>query len=85
MGAQNHGRKKLFSYSSFVTLFIFAIAVMPVLEFSWFAYNHELRQSVKKEQLQIAEGLQKRKGVSGILCAAINLILQRATQAQTSG
>jgi hypothetical protein len=53
--------KKLFSYSVFVTLFIFTIAVMPVLEFSWFAYNHELRQSVKKEQFQMADGLQKRE------------------------
>ncbi|MFI5195241.1 MAG: hypothetical protein ACHQD7_14340, partial [Chitinophagales bacterium] len=60
--------KKLFSYSMFVTLFIFTIAVMPVLEFSWFAYNHELRQSVKKEQLQIAYGLQNReKGIRSFM------------------
>jgi len=53
--------KKLFSYSVFVTLFIFAIAVLPVLEYSWYAYSHELRQSVKKEQLEIADGIQKRE------------------------
>jgi hypothetical protein len=53
--------KKLFSYSVFVSLFIFSVAVLPVLEYSWFAYIHELRQSVKKEQLEIADGLQKRE------------------------
>jgi hypothetical protein len=53
--------KKLFSYSAFVTLFIYAIAVLPVLEYSWYAYSHELRQSVKKEQLEIADGIQKRE------------------------
>ena len=53
--------KKLFSYSVFVTLFIYAIAVLPVLEYSWYAYSHELRQSVKKEQLEIADGIQKRE------------------------
>jgi hypothetical protein len=53
--------KKLFSYGVFVSLFIFTIAVLPALEYSWYAYSHELRQSVKKEQLEIADGLQKRE------------------------
>jgi len=53
--------KKLFSYSVFVSLFIFAVAVLPALEYSWYAYSHELRQSVKKEQLEIADGIQKRE------------------------
>jgi hypothetical protein len=54
-------QKKLFSFSAFVTLFIIAIAVLPSLEYTWFAYNHEFRQSIKKEQLEIADGLQKRE------------------------
>jgi hypothetical protein len=53
--------KRLFSYSWFVSFFIFAIAVFPALDYCWFAYNHELRQSVKKEQWEIADGLQKRE------------------------
>jgi preprotein translocase subunit YajC len=60
-GKKTVEEKKLFSYSWFVTLFIFVIGVLPVLEYSWFAYNHELRQSVKKEQLEIAGGLRKRE------------------------
>jgi hypothetical protein len=54
-------QKKLFAYSCFVTLFIFAVAVFPALEFNWFAYVHELHQSVKKEQLLLAKDLQKRE------------------------
>jgi hypothetical protein len=53
--------KKTYSFSWFATLFIFAIAVVPPLEFSWFAYNHELRQTIKKEQLELADGIQKRE------------------------
>ena len=52
--------QRLFSYSWFVSLFIFTMAVLPALDYCWFAYNHELRQSVKREQLEIAIGLQKR-------------------------
>ena len=56
-------QKKLFSYSIFITLFIFAIAVLPVLEYTWFAYNHELRQSLKKEQLEMASGIHSREKI----------------------
>ena len=54
-------RKNYFPTAFFVSLFIFAIAVLPALEYSWYAYIHELRQSVKKEQLEIADGLQQRE------------------------
>lgn len=58
---KNIEERKLFSYSWFITFFIFAVSVLPPLEYSWFAYNHELRQSIKKEQLELADGLQKRE------------------------
>jgi hypothetical protein len=53
--------KKIFAYSWFITMFIIAIAVVPVYIFSWFAYRQELVDTVKKEQLNLAKDLDKRK------------------------
>ncbi len=52
-------------YLAWHALFIFmvtlCIASLPASMFTWFAQNHEIRQSVKKEQLYLATQLAQRK------------------------
>ena len=42
------------------TLFILCLSAFPASIFSWYAYNQEITQSVKKEQLYLANSLQNR-------------------------
>ncbi|MHA4808631.1 hypothetical protein ACX0G9_11025 [Flavitalea flava] len=53
--------RTIFLYGWFVTLFILTMAIFPGLVFSWFGTNHEWRQTIRKEQLLLAQGLRKRE------------------------
>lgn len=48
-------------YSIMVVLLIITFAVIPAAVYTWFAHNHEIIQSVKKDQLYLANSLQKRE------------------------
>jgi hypothetical protein len=49
-------------YCAFATLLIICLSAFPAGIFSWYAHNQEITQSVKKEQLYLANSLQNRAG-----------------------
>ena len=53
-------RSYLSQYSILATAIIVCLAVLPAGLYTWYAHNQEITQSVKKEQLYLAESLQKR-------------------------
>ncbi|GGB23198.1 cache domain-containing protein [Puia dinghuensis] len=53
----------LLHYCLLVELLVIAMGVLPAGLFTWYANNQELLQSVKKEQLLMAEALDNRKPV----------------------
>jgi hypothetical protein len=50
------------NYCAFATLLILCLSAFPAGIFSWYAHNQEISQSVKKEQLYLANSLQERAG-----------------------
>ncbi|MDF2190262.1 hypothetical protein [Paraflavitalea sp. CAU 1676] len=51
----------LYWHAIFIFLLTQCISSLPAILFTWYAQNHEIRQSVKKEQLYLASKLQNRK------------------------
>lgn len=49
------------SYSYFVLLLALFFSALPVSIFTWYAHNHEIIQSVKKQQLHLARQLDGRR------------------------
>lgn len=53
-------RNYLCLYSRFTTLLLVCISVLPASLYTWYAHNQEITQSVKKEQLYLAQAIQQR-------------------------
>jgi hypothetical protein len=63
--APGHPFRYLRRYSAFWLLLITCVAVLPAALFTWYSHNQEILQSVKKQQLHLANLLQQRKGSAG--------------------
>jgi hypothetical protein len=68
-------------YTSFVTLLIICLSVLPGALFTWYAYNQELMQTVKRQQLHLASNLESR-GNEIISSRGDTLLLPRANLKQ---
>ena len=53
-------------YCVFVTILIVCLSVLPASVYTWYAHNQEIVQSVKKEQLYLANAIQQRAGQQAI-------------------
>ena len=53
-------RKYLSQYAVYATLLIMSLTAWPVSLYTWYAHNQEITQSVKKEQLYLADALRQR-------------------------
>jgi hypothetical protein len=53
-------RKYLSQYAVYATLLIMSLTAWPASLYTWYAHNQEITQSVKKEQLYLADALRQR-------------------------
>lgn len=60
-----HPFRYLARFSAFWMLLILCLAVLPAALFTWYSHNQEILQSVKKQQLHLANELQERKENAG--------------------
>jgi hypothetical protein len=54
-------RSYLAQYAGLAAAIIICLAVLPAGLYTWYAHNQEITQSVKKEQLYLAQSLEKRR------------------------
>jgi hypothetical protein len=57
---QRKQREFLNQYAVYATVLIVSVTVWPASLYTWYAHNQEITQSVKKEQLYLADALRKR-------------------------
>jgi hypothetical protein len=52
----------LTNYSWMATWLVICIAVIPSALYTWYAHNHEIPQAIRKQQLHLFNGINKRSG-----------------------
>lgn len=57
---QRSSKKYLNQYALYATLLILSVTAWPASVYTWYAHNQEITQSVKKEQLYLADALRQR-------------------------